>query len=135
MSATTVVGMGSLSRKQETAPGRKPAGVATSQKVVLWRERVGFEPEEPVSAEVAQSMRNCAIPIRDNALPASTSQDPEQNSALSAHLPDTSAHPEHVRSMFRNLPPDLAEVVEAWDRLPEAIKAGIVAIVTAARGK
>lgn len=37
--------------------------------------------------------------------------------------------------MFRNLPPDLAEVVEAWDRLPEAIKAGIVAIVTAARGK
>ena len=29
-------------------------------------------------------------------------------------------------------PPDLARVVAAWDRLPEAIKAGILALVHAA---
>jgi hypothetical protein len=33
------------------------------------------------------------------------------------------------------LPPDLAAVIEAWDRLPEAIKAGILAMVRTASGK
>jgi hypothetical protein len=32
------------------------------------------------------------------------------------------------------LPPDLARVVAAWDRLPDAIKAGILAMVQAAGG-
>lgn len=32
------------------------------------------------------------------------------------------------------LPPDLALVVESWDRLPEAVRAGIVAMVRAASG-
>jgi hypothetical protein len=31
--------------------------------------------------------------------------------------------------------PDLADVVAAWDRLPEAVRAGIVAMVQAARGE
>ena len=31
--------------------------------------------------------------------------------------------------------PDLAPVVNAWDRLPEAVRAGIVAMVRAASGK
>ncbi len=31
-------------------------------------------------------------------------------------------------------PPDLARVVATWDRLPEAIKAGILALVQAAGG-
>ena len=30
--------------------------------------------------------------------------------------------------------PDLAAVVEAWDRLPEAVKVGILAMVKAAAG-
>jgi hypothetical protein len=30
--------------------------------------------------------------------------------------------------------PDLAAVIDAWDRLPEAVKAGIVAMVKAALG-
>ena len=29
------------------------------------------------------------------------------------------------------MPPDLAEVIEHWDRLPEAVKAGILAMVKA----
>ena len=32
------------------------------------------------------------------------------------------------------LPQDLRQVVEGWDALPEAVKAGIVAMVKAARG-
>jgi hypothetical protein len=31
--------------------------------------------------------------------------------------------------------PDLVTVVAAWDRLPEAVRAGIVAMVRAASGK
>jgi hypothetical protein len=31
-------------------------------------------------------------------------------------------------------PPDLARVVATWDRLPEAIKAGILALIQAAGG-
>jgi hypothetical protein len=31
--------------------------------------------------------------------------------------------------------PDLVTVVDAWDRLPEAVRAGIVALVKAASGK
>jgi hypothetical protein len=33
------------------------------------------------------------------------------------------------------LPPDLAAVVKAWPALPEAVKAGIVAMVKASRGQ
>jgi hypothetical protein len=32
-------------------------------------------------------------------------------------------------------PPDLTAVIEAWDRLPEALKAGILAMVKSASGK
>jgi hypothetical protein len=32
-------------------------------------------------------------------------------------------------------PPDLARVVAAWDRLPEAIKAGVLALVQASGGQ
>jgi hypothetical protein len=31
--------------------------------------------------------------------------------------------------------PDLATVIETWDRLPEAVRAGIVAMVKAASGR
>lgn len=32
------------------------------------------------------------------------------------------------------LPPELARVIAAWDRLPNAIKAGVLALVKAAGG-
>jgi len=34
----------------------------------------------------------------------------------------------------QQFPPDLARVVAAWDRFPEAIKAGVLALVQAAGG-
>ena len=36
-------------------------------------------------------------------------------------------------SEIRENDPDLAAVVEAWDRLPEAVKAGILAMVKAVK--
>ena len=35
--------------------------------------------------------------------------------------------------MFKKIPSDLAQVVEAWDRLPEAVKAGILAMVNVSK--
>ena len=35
-------------------------------------------------------------------------------------------------AFLREIRPDLADVVEVWDRLPEAIKAGILAMVKTA---
>jgi hypothetical protein len=42
--------------------------------------------------------------------------------------------PEVISSSFSptEVPPELAEVIEHWDRLPEAVKAGILALVKAA---
>jgi hypothetical protein len=34
-----------------------------------------------------------------------------------------------------DLPPDLARVVDAWDELPDAIKAAIIALVETAMGR
>jgi hypothetical protein len=33
------------------------------------------------------------------------------------------------------MPPDLAQVAAAWQHLPEAVKAGILAMVTASHGQ
>jgi hypothetical protein len=43
-------------------------------------------------------------------------------------MPDPSCH------AFATFPPGLAAVVAAWPKLPEAIKAGILAMVKAASG-
>ena len=47
-----------------------------------------------------------------------TSENPENNSA-------------DYLALLRQKSPDLALVVERWDSLPEAVKAGIIAIVKA----
>ena len=42
-----------------------------------------------------------------------------------------SACPQHVQ--VQELPPDLREIARAWPKLPQAIRAGIVAMVNAVR--
>jgi hypothetical protein len=56
-----------------------------------------------------------------------------------AECPVNKANSPHQRSLAPDLrrdtcqtDPDLAAVVDAWDRLPEAVKAGIVAMIRAA---
>jgi len=42
---------------------------------------------------------------------------------------NVSACPQHVQA--QELPPDLREIVRAWPKLPQAIRAGILAMVKA----
>lgn len=44
--------------------------------------------------------------------------------------PSPLAH--HLPTDGRTIPSDLTQVVEAWDRLPDAVRAGIVAMIRAA---
>jgi hypothetical protein len=41
----------------------------------------------------------------------------------------------YMESTHQNLSPDLQSVVDVWDRLPEAVRAGIVAMVKASSGE
>jgi hypothetical protein len=60
-------------------------------------------------------------------VPRLEANDPGQKRPSTATATATRLLPEHAD-------PDLAAVVDAWLRLPEAIKAGIVAMVEAAKG-
>jgi hypothetical protein len=61
---------------------------------------------------------------------AGTAASPQ--STHSIHSDNTFLHEKCARSVHA-LPEDLALVVDAWDHLPEAVKAGILAMVNAAR--
>jgi hypothetical protein len=50
----------------------------------------------------------------------------------SEHKKDMLLHPEHVICMTE-LSDDLRKIIDAWDSLPKAVKAGIVAMVAAAQ--
>jgi hypothetical protein len=73
-----------------------------------------------------------------NALLEAVPLTPQQNSTLLAHQKDTSIHSECATCVQRHrptLPHDLTEVVDAWGNLPDAVKAGILAMVNATRQK
>jgi hypothetical protein len=55
-----------------------------------------------------------------------------QPATQTARLLGVSARP--LPTEARRTPPDLAEVVAAWPELPEAVRAGIVAMIRAASG-
>jgi hypothetical protein len=78
--------------------------------------------------------------------PTTCSTKPQQNSVLRANALSAAEHPqtiaEHKNDNFlhekcvicvSDFPQDLATVVAAWESLPAAVKAGIVAMVTVAR--
>ncbi len=54
------------------------------------------------------------------------------SSSPSEHQNDTFLHEKYVICVSE-ISDDLATVVHAWDKLPEAVKAGILAMVNAAR--
>lgn len=88
----------------------------------------GFEPGSSLSAAGADSQQEADKPAQNQTLGEAAEITAEQKPALAEHSSSTSAHPEHVPSMY---PPDLAQVVTAWGRLPDAVKAGILAMVAA----
>ena len=58
-------------------------------------------------------------------LPTPGDASQEQNATSSEHFQDSSRHQKYAPSMH----PDLDQVVDAWDRLPDDVKAGILAAV------
>src|SRR5687767_4268253 len=67
-----------------------------------------------------------------NALLEAVSFTPQQISTPLAHQKDTSMHLECATCVQCHrpiLPDDLMKVVDMWDNLPEAVKAGILAMV------
>lgn len=61
---------------------------------------------------------------------ATTINDKELRQDDDGEVPTMVPRPQSADS-GTHFPPDLARVVAAWDRLPEAIKAGILALVQA----
>lgn len=68
-----------------------------------------------------------------NALPDSASPTPGQKPTLSEHQNNTSLHQKCATCVPHPLPDDLRPVVDAWDSLPAAVKAGILAMIQTAR--
>lgn len=98
-------------------PGKEGSGRALT---ATETERGGFEPPEPVSQ--FNGLANRYV-VGRNPLAGQGVTDASKN-ALPFPCPTDAPKP----------PPDLALVVGEWDRLPEAIRAGIVALVRAAAG-
>jgi hypothetical protein len=62
----------------------------------------------------------------------------KQNPTVPAYPKDTSMHSKgvtYVQQHRPTFPDDLAAVVDAWAKLPNAVKAGILAMVNATRQK
>jgi len=61
-----------------------------------------------------------------------------KNKDLQPASPDLSAPLQRAAKQalpVADLPPDLTQVAASWESLPEAVKAGILAMVTASRGQ
>jgi hypothetical protein len=63
-----------------------------------------------------------------NALDKSSLTDPEQQFAHPEHAKSTSEQKKYAVCM-QQLPPNLRIIVEAWEDLPPAVRAGILAMV------
>ncbi len=100
-----------------------------AEQLTLNQRVVGSSPTGGISASSRQDTSKCvnAKGLRRTASP--------QRSSQSATESDMTRPQRATQGTTRLLPdnPDLAAVVAAWPSLPEAIKAGIVAMVKAAR--
>ena len=98
----------------------------------------GIEPASELSSGGTEPAQVRAKPKQINALPDSVASTSEQNRALPEQNSDRSVHQKCVPSVHLDnpgMPDDLAQVVVAWDSLPEVLKAGILAMVEAARAE
>jgi hypothetical protein len=89
-------------------------------------EAAGIEPGSHVQHKDAETQQNSAKSGQSSALGKSSATVDQQNSALSQQNLSTSTHEKRVPSVHRN--PDLDQVVNAWDGLPDLIKAQILAL-------
>jgi hypothetical protein len=98
------------------------------------RSRTQDLTSSPTNTCTTRTEQNRANSKHSRALADSGSGPQEQRPAFPIHYDDTSVRPENVPSMYGDgavLPPDLAQVVASWARLPAEVKARIVAMATA----
>ena len=91
----------------------------------------GIEPMSPSPSKTTQFEQDGAKSWQINTLPDPPSPATEQTPALPAQSSGSSERPGNATFM----PEDLAQVVAAWDHLPPAVKAGILAMVAVSQGE
>lgn len=98
---------------------------------------VGLEPEsQPYcgsDTSRTKSLHNRSISLQDSQLPDSGEGSSEHIRAFPQHEKDTRMHKKCVICVSFSegeLPEDLAEIARRWEQMPEAIKKGILAMVS-----
>ena len=92
----------------------------------------GFEPPRADDATIHACVTFITQPVQNLTLGKAPSATSTQKDTISARPQNIFLHSEHGICMG-DFSEDLAIVVAAWDSLPAAVKAGIVAMVTVAR--
>jgi hypothetical protein len=95
---------------------------------------VGLEPREDLNSNETEVGQKQAKGKQKQTLPSFSTKGQEQKTTSSIHSHDKSAQSERVPEEYENqsLSEDLMRVVAEWDRLPEAVRVGILAMVQAA---
>ncbi len=92
-----------------------------------------IQPSEGVDVPDTEPIHTRTNDKQINTLQHSDSSVEEHNQTSGEQQNNTILHPKCVTCVQQNVPDDLREVMGAWEHLPEAVKAGIVAMVKAAR--
>ena len=95
-------------------------------------EAAGIEPEDPVDTRLHNTTTFPTKPQQNKTLGATALSADEHQQSISEHKNDSFLHAKCVICVS-DFPEDLATVVAAWESLPPAVKAGIMAMVTVAR--
>jgi hypothetical protein len=114
----------SKSHSTQSGCGRQSSGQGSSQP---------GHGEAIMDSAIVDGRTDAAIPLtHENTLRTPEKVQPESNgSSTEVQRRNPSEHPKSTP----HLPPDLAGVVSAWDALPSAVRAGIVAMVAASMSR
>ena len=96
-------------------------------------EAAGIEPVEVTSADTTLAPHPTTKPLQNNTLATSLSATDSQKTTPSTQGDNEFQQPKCVPDVYQNIPADLAKVVAEWEHLPQAIRAGILAMICAAR--
>ena len=94
-------------------------------------EAAGIEPEAPRDESVHNTTTFPTESQQIKTFEGSAPLEGEQQQTISEHQNNIFLHEKCVRCVS-HIPDDLMTVMQTWERLPTAVKAGIVAMVKAA---
>ena len=96
-------------------------------------EAAEIEPGEVTSADTTPTPHSLTKPLQNNTLATSPTEPDSQKATPSTQGANKFQQPKCVPDVYQNIPADLAKVVAESKHLPEAIRAGILAMICAAR--